>query len=118
MHLEVDDFGHPDGAIEVDVERAEYLGHVHRLQTWRYIHTHVYSHTHMHMCISCACLLQTCYYHCSLTSTYYVLTADAQRHARALKLARSDGAVAVQVPCTEELQQPRRVRAERRQQLW
>ena len=48
MHLEADDFSHPDGAIEVDVERAEYLGHVHCLQTWRDIHmqTHVTTTTH------------------------------------------------------------------------
>ena len=51
------------------------------------------------------------------TMPTHVLTADAQRHARALELARSDGAVAVKVPRAEELQQPRHVRGERRQQL-
>jgi|SouAtlMetagenome_1021521.scaffolds.fasta_scaffold209811_1 hypothetical protein len=38
MHLEADDLGHTDGAIEVDVERAEYLSHMNRLQTWRDMH--------------------------------------------------------------------------------
>lgn len=33
MYLEAEDLGYTDGAIEVDVERAEYLSNMHRLQT-------------------------------------------------------------------------------------
>ena len=83
---------------------------------------------HMHMTCTCTC---TCACTCTdtllptydpstllkLMSTTNVLTADAQRHARALELPRSDGAVTVQVPRAEELQQSCRVRGERREQL-
>ena len=48
MYLEAEDLGHTDGAIEVDVERAEYLSHMYRLQTWRDIH------------MTCTCMTCTC----------------------------------------------------------